>query len=84
MQNGCAEPDIAHLSQHILLSLSKRGWVVNEIQEAYDKGVSYPEVDLTAGAAPATRFVHSTTGKSVVLNNATGRVIHVGGTGFQY
>ncbi len=84
MRDGCAEPDIAHLSHHILLSMGERGWLVNEIQEAYEEGVSYPEIDLTAGAVSATRFVHPTTGKSVVLNSATGRVTHVGGTGFQY
>jgi len=84
MREGCAEPDIAHLSRHTLLSMSKRGWALNEIQEAYDEGVSYPEVDFTDGGTPATRFVHPTTGKSVTINNATGGVIHVGDTNFRY
>ena len=65
MRDGCAEPDIAHLSHHRLLSMRKCGWLVNEIQEAYEEGVSYPEIDLTAGAVSATRFVHPTTGKSL-------------------
>jgi len=84
MPNGCAEPDSVNLDRHILLSMTKRGWTATEIREAYDQGVPYPAMDVTAGNAPATRFVHQTSGKSVVINNATGRVIHVGGTGFQY
>jgi len=62
----------------------KRGWTIVEIQEAYDKGVTYPAVDETANSAPATRFVHPASGKSVVINNATGRIIHVGGKDFLY
>ena len=64
--------------------MSKRGWTPQEILDAYKQGVSYPASDVAAGGTPATRFVHPTTGKSVVINNATGRVIHVGGTGFRY
>jgi hypothetical protein len=33
---------------------------------------------------PATRFVHPKTGKSVVVDNATGEIFHVGGEGFRY
>jgi hypothetical protein len=33
---------------------------------------------------PATRYVHPTTGQSVIVDNVTGEVIHVGGPGFRY
>ena len=32
----------------------------------------------------ATRYVHPETGRSVVIDNVTGEVIHVGGDGFKY
>lgn len=33
---------------------------------------------------PATRHVHPATGKSVVVDNASGEIFHVGGEGFLY
>lgn len=84
MRNGCAQPDLANLNQHIRLSMIKRGWTAQEIREAYDQGLAYPATDVTNGNTPATRFVHPTSGKSVVVNNATGKIIHVGGEDFQY
>lgn len=33
---------------------------------------------------PATRFIHPKTGQSVVIDDVTGQVIHVGGPGFKY
>lgn len=33
---------------------------------------------------PATRYVHPKTGKSVVVDNRTGEIFHVGGKGFKY
>jgi hypothetical protein len=39
----------------------------------------------TAGKqGPATRYMHPTTGKSVVVDNASGDIFHVGGEGFLY
>lgn len=84
MRDDCAEPDLVGLDRHIQLSMIKRGWTVEGIREAYIFGEVSPAVDVTAGGAPAARFVHPTDGKSVVINKATGRVIHVGGAGFQY
>jgi hypothetical protein len=37
-----------------------------------------------ATGAQATRYVHPTTGQSVVVDDVTGEVIHVGGPGFKY
>ena len=72
------------LDKHAARSLMKRGWTEAQIQEAVEKGKAYPAVDKTAGGAPATRYIHPTTGKSVVVNNETGKVIHLGGEGFKY
>ena len=32
----------------------------------------------------ATRYVHPDTGRSVIVDNVTGEVLHVGGDGFVY
>lgn len=84
MRHGCLQPNIAGIDKHIQLSMQKRGWTVAEIQEAYGKGNAYSAVDETANGSAATRFVHPTSGKSVVINNATGKIIHVGGKNFLY
>ena len=84
VHNDCVPPDLANLDSHALNSMAKRGWSPAEITEAYTSGQQFPATDLTAGGAPATRYVHPVTGNSVVINNATGRVIHVGGPGFKY
>ena len=72
------------LSQHIQNSMQKRGWTESQIVEAVEKGKKYPAIDKTQGGQPATRYVHPETGKSVVINNTTGEIIHVGGEGFRY
>jgi hypothetical protein len=77
-------PDLENLSNHILNSMTKRGWSTDEIRDAFENGESYPATDLTNGGTAATRYVNPTTGKSVVINNTTGGVIHVGGPGFKY
>jgi Colicin E5 ribonuclease domain len=78
------KPDTDNLDAHARKSMAKRGWTEEEIQEAAETGEAHPAVDKTAGDTPATRYVHPVTGKSVVVNNQTGRVIHVGGEGFKY
>lgn len=76
-------PDLANLSSKIEGGLVKRGWTPREIQDAYANGEQIPAVNKANGAA-ATRYVNPTTGKSVVIENDTGQVIHVGGSGFKY
>ncbi len=68
------------LSNKIVKQMKKRGWTKNQITEALNtKGIA------TMGKnGPATRFVHPKTGKSVVVDNKTGEIFHVGGKGFKY
>jgi hypothetical protein len=73
-----------NLDEHAARSLAKRNWTKEQIQETVEKGMAYPAMDKTAEGAAATRYVHPTTGKSVVVNNETGKVIHLGGEGFKY
>lgn len=61
----------------------QRGWTDLQIAEAKASGKSVKSVNLETGG-PATRYIHPVTGRSVVIDDATGDVIHVGGDGFLY
>jgi hypothetical protein len=82
-EGATAAPDLGNLSPKIEGDLLKRGWTPQEIQEAYDNGEQVPAVNKANGEA-ATRYINPTTGKSVVIENGSGQVIHVGGEGFKY
>jgi colicin-like ribonuclease protein len=83
--SGAAKPDIAGLSKKIIDQSAQRGWTPEMIMEAFENGEQFPRLDMhETPPAPATRYVHPTTGLSVVINNATGRVIQVGGPGFRF
>ena len=64
--------------------MQQRGWTVDQIEEAIHGGQSHSAANNINPANRATRYVHPTTGRSVVLDDATGEVIHVGGDGFVY
>ena len=64
--------------------MQQRGWTTNQITEAIHNGQQFPAVNTVNPANAATRYVHPTTGRSVVVDNVTGEVIHVGGDGFVY
>lgn len=76
-------PDLENLSSKILRQMEQRGWTSEEIQEAFDNGEQVNAVNKATGGA-ATRYINPVTGQSVVIDNATGEVIHVGGPGFRY
>ena len=60
--------------------MARRGWTERHIVEALGT-----EGKPTHGkSGPATRYVHPSTGRSVVVDDATGEVFHVGGDGFEY
>ena len=60
--------------------MARRGLNEDQIVEALQtKGIA------TRGKfRPATRYVHPRTGRSVLVDDATGAVFHVGGDGFEY
>ena len=64
--------------------MKERGWRDAQIDEAINGGQSFPAPSKINPANGATRFVNPTTGQSVVVDNVTGEVIHVGGPGFDY
>lgn len=71
------------ISAKIARQMEARGWTEEEIQEAIESGEQVPAVNKATGD-PATRYINPKTGQSVVIDNGTKEVIHVGGPGFKY
>lgn len=63
--------------------MAQRGWSNTQIDEAIASGKQFEVRNFETGA-PATRYVHPETGRSVVIDNTTKEIIHVGGDGFVY
>jgi len=63
--------------------MAARGWSDRMVAEAVEAGRRHAAVNRETGG-PASRYVHPETGRSVVIDDATGEVIHVGGDGFIY
>ena len=61
---------------------AKRGWTSEKVTEAITKGKPYSAVNNVNKANGATRYVHPTTGQSVVIDNITRELLQVGGPGF--
>jgi RHS repeat-associated protein len=64
--------------------LERRGWTRQQITEAIESGSSFRAENLVNRGNSATRYVHPETGRSVVIDDITREVIHVGGDGFKY
>ena len=60
--------------------MSKRGWTEQQVREA----IATPGIPTSGKLGPATRHVHPISGKSIVVDDATGEIFHVGGKGFLY
>ena len=63
--------------------MTRRGWTWQQIGEAIRDGARHPAVNKETGGS-ASRYVHPVTGRSVVLDDVSGTVIHVGGDDFRY
>jgi len=61
---------------------AKRGWTAEQVTEAVMKGEKFNAVNMVNKANSATRYVHPTTGRSVVIDNVTKELLQVGGDGF--
>jgi Colicin E5 ribonuclease domain len=64
--------------------MQQRGWTPQQITEAIQNGQQFPAANNVNPANTATRYVHPSTGRSVVTDDVTEEVIHVGGDGFVY
>ncbi len=67
----------------LLRQMAQRGWTPDQIAEAKASGERRPAANLETGGS-ATRYIHPTTGRSVVIDDESQEVIHVGGDGFVY
>jgi hypothetical protein len=73
-----------HSVQQWQNKMAQRGWTPQQISEAIANGQQLPAVNSVNSGNAATRYVHPTTGRSVVVDNVSAEVIHVGGDGFVY
>jgi hypothetical protein len=64
--------------------MRQRGWTPDQITEAVRNGQRFPAVNYVNPGNSAIRYVHPITGRSVVVDDLTREVIHVGGDGFVY
>jgi hypothetical protein len=64
--------------------LAQRGWTLELIDEAIASGRRYPAPNYVNRGNPATRYVSPRTGQSVVVDDQTGEVLHVGAPGYRY
>jgi RHS repeat-associated protein len=71
------------ISAKIAGQMETRGWTEESIQEAIESGDQVQAVNKATGN-PATRYINPRTGQSVVVDDVTKEVIHVGGPGFKY
>ncbi|MGC2372541.1 MAG: RHS repeat-associated core domain-containing protein [Solirubrobacteraceae bacterium] len=71
------------LSAKIAGQMEARGWTEESIQEAMKSDDQVQAVNKATGN-PATRYINPTTGQSVVVDDLTKEVVHVGGPGFKY
>jgi hypothetical protein len=60
--------------------MRKRRWTEEQIREA----LQTPGMACMGKDGPATRYVHPVTGKSVIIDNRTGEIFHVGAEGYRY
>lgn len=55
------------------------------VDDALTTGKSFPAANKLGGAnTPATRYVDPGSGKSIVVDDASGEIVHVGDVGFGY
>ena len=64
--------------------MKSRGWTPQQVDEAISKGTPLDAPNKVHPGNGATRYVHPETGLSVVIDDVTKEVLHVGGDGFKY
>ena len=64
--------------------MARRGWTEQQIDQAIKTGQRFDAPNNINPANGATRYVNPETGRSVVIDNITKQILHVGGDGFAY
>lgn len=70
--------------QKWLNQMEQRGWTKEEITETIKTGERFPATNRVTPTNEATRFLHPTSGKSVIVDNVTKELLHIGKVGFGY
>lgn len=73
-----------HTTQKWANQMNNRGWTVLQIDEAILLGEQFPAINRVNPNNSATRFVHPVTGRSVVMDDVTFEILHIGGDGYGY
>jgi hypothetical protein len=73
-----------HSAQQWQNKMTQRGWTAQQITEAMQSGQHFSAVNHVNPGNTATRYVHPVTGRSVVVDDVTEEVIHVGADGYVY
>ncbi len=60
--------------------MRKRNWTDQQLREA----LATPGLPVASKEHAATRHVHPSSGKVVVVDNVTGEIFHVGDEGYDY
>jgi len=64
--------------------LARGGWTADAITRAINSGARHRAINMVNPGNGATRYVHPETGASVVRDDVTGEILHVGRPGMQY
>jgi hypothetical protein len=64
--------------------MKSRGWTEEEITRTMLSGARLPTYNNVNPGNGATRIISPNTGQSLVIDNLTGEVLHVGGPRFDY
>jgi len=64
--------------------MQQRGWTQDQINDAINNGQNFPAPNNINPGNGATRYVNPITGRSVVVDDSTGAILHIGGDGFKY
>lgn len=72
-----------NIGPKVARQMQGRDWTESAISEAIQRGRQVPTRNFRTGAA-AIRYVHPTTGRSVVVDVDSGEVIQVGDYGFRF
>ena len=64
--------------------MDSRGWTSAQIDEAIQNGEAVPAANNVNPGNTATRYIHPDTGRSVVVDDTTNEILHLGGDDFLY
>ena len=71
-------------AQKWLNQMNDRGWTPEQIEEAVVGGESFPADNRINPGNGAIRYVHPSTGRSIIIDAKTNEIIQLGGDRFKH